>query len=175
MRTATAIALVLLVFAACKKEENPFEQLEHSSPNPPSEALPQDNFAWLHQRVFRPVCANSGCHDGTFEPEFRSVGSAYNSLVYAPVIANDPGNSFTYRVLPGDVPPVPHEAAAVGLARVGEAVVEVLAERLSLGREIVEGREGAVHDAGDYRSAALVYVAFRPSLRRTRSTAIFVG
>ena len=102
-RTAIAIALLVLAFAACKKEENPFEQLEHSSPNPPSEALPQDNFAWLHQRIFRPVCANSGCHDGTFEPEFRSVGSAYNSLVYAPVIANDPGNSFTYRVLPGNV------------------------------------------------------------------------
>ena len=103
LRSATILTLIVLAFAACKKEENPFEQLEHSSPNPPSEALPQDNFAWLHQRIFRPVCANSGCHDGTFEPEFRSVGSAYNSLVYAPVIANDPGNSFTYRVLPGNV------------------------------------------------------------------------
>ncbi len=102
-RTAIIIALLFLAFAACKKEENPFDQLEHSSPNPPSEALPEDNFAWLHQRVFRPVCANSGCHDGTFEPEFRSIGSAYNSLVYAPVIANDPGNNFTYRVLPGNV------------------------------------------------------------------------
>ena len=102
-RAAIAIALLVLFFAACKKEENPFEQLEHSSPNPPSDAWPQDNFAWLHQRVFRPVCANSGCHDGTFEPEFRSIGSAYNSLVYAPVIANDPGNTFTYRVLPGNV------------------------------------------------------------------------
>ncbi|MBL0046422.1 MAG: hypothetical protein IPP33_19125 [Flavobacteriales bacterium] len=103
MRPAIIIALLVLCFAACKKEENPFEQLEHNSPNPPSEALPQDNFAWLHQRVFRPVCANSGCHDGNFEPDFRSIGSAYNSLVFHPVIANDPGNSFTYRVLPGNV------------------------------------------------------------------------
>ncbi|MBK7268515.1 MAG: hypothetical protein IPI07_03030, partial [Flavobacteriales bacterium] len=31
----------------------------------------------------------SGCHDGTFEPEFRTIASAYNSLVYHPVIAND--------------------------------------------------------------------------------------
>ena len=57
-RAAIAIALLVLAFAACKKEENPFEQLKHSSPNPPSEALPEDNFAWLHQRIFRPVCAS---------------------------------------------------------------------------------------------------------------------
>lgn len=101
-RITFTIALVVLAFAACKKEENPFDQLEHSTPNPPSEALPEGNFAWLHQRIFRPVCANSGCHDGTFEPDFRSIGSAYNSLVHAPVIANDPGNTFTYRVLPGN-------------------------------------------------------------------------
>lgn len=101
-RLAYLLALIVLAFIGCKKEENPFDQLEHSSPNPPSEALPPDNFAWLHQRIFRPVCANSGCHDGTFEPEFRSIGSAYNSLVFAPVIANDPGNTFTYRVLPGN-------------------------------------------------------------------------
>lgn len=100
--TRITIATMLLVLVACKKEENPFAQLEHSSPVPPSEAVPEGNFAWLHQRIFRPVCANSGCHDGTFEPEFRTVGSAYNSLVYAPVIANDPGNTFTYRVLPGN-------------------------------------------------------------------------
>lgn len=101
-RTAIIIAVLVLAFAACKKEENPFDQLEHSTANPPSEALPEGNFAWLHQRIFSPICANSGCHDGTFEPDFRSIGSAYNSLVYAPVIGNDPGNTFTYRVLPGN-------------------------------------------------------------------------
>lgn len=103
MRATITIAFILLAFTACKKEENPFEQLEHTTPNPPGEALPEGNFAWLHQRIFSPVCANSGCHDGTFEPDFRSIGSAYNSLVYAPVISNDQGNSFTYRVLPGNV------------------------------------------------------------------------
>jgi hypothetical protein len=104
MKRALTISLLLLAVLACKKEnENPFDQLEHSSPNPPAESLPQDNFAWLHQRIFNPICANSGCHDGTFEPDFRSIGSAYNSLVYHPVIANDAQNSFTYRVLPGNL------------------------------------------------------------------------
>ena len=36
-----------------------------------------------------PTCANSGCHDGTFEPDFRTVGSSWNTLVNHPVIAND--------------------------------------------------------------------------------------
>ncbi len=102
--TWIVIALVLFVLASCQKETpNPFDELERRSPNPSAEQLPQDNFAWIHQRILRPNCALSGCHDGTFEPEFRSIGSAYNSLVFHPVMANTPQNTFTYRVLPGDV------------------------------------------------------------------------
>jgi hypothetical protein len=56
----------------------------------------------LHNNIFTPTCANSGCHDGTFEPDFRTIESAYNSLVYQPVIKNDINNSFTYRVDPGN-------------------------------------------------------------------------
>lgn len=93
---------VLLLVACTKENENPFADLDHSSPNPSVESIPQDNFAWLHQRIFRPTCAASGCHDGTFEPEFRTISSAYNSLVLHPVIANDPENSFEFRVVPGD-------------------------------------------------------------------------
>lgn len=102
MRTTSITLPVLLLLAvACKKEENPFDALTHDVDAPPAEDLPVGNFAWLQQRVFGPTCANSGCHDGTFEPDFRSLGSSYNSLVYHPVIANDPEESFTYRVLPG--------------------------------------------------------------------------
>ncbi|MEO8066455.1 MAG: hypothetical protein ABI599_02055 [Flavobacteriales bacterium] len=103
MKRFFIIAVPVLVLFACSKEQvNPYDQLVHASPNPPAESLPQDNFAWLHQRVFRPTCANSGCHDGHFEPDYRTIASAYNSLVYAPVINNDPQESFTYRVLPGN-------------------------------------------------------------------------
>ncbi|MBL7950310.1 MAG: hypothetical protein JNM62_01205 [Flavobacteriales bacterium] len=98
------ISLFVLVLAACQKETpNPYDELERGSPNPTVDAIPQDNFAWIHQKILRPNCALSGCHDGSFEPEFRSIGSAYNSLVFHPVVANDPEESFTYRVLPGDV------------------------------------------------------------------------
>lgn len=105
MRKHWTISIVLvLVIAACQKETpNPYDELERRSSNPTVDAIPQDNFAWIHQKILRPNCALSGCHDGTFEPEFRGIGSAYNSLVFHPVIANDPQNSFAYRVVPGNV------------------------------------------------------------------------
>lgn len=91
-----------LVLVACKKEENPFDAIERPAEETVTQLLPLSNFAGLHQRIFRPTCAVSGCHDGTFEPEFRSIAGAYNSLVLHPVTANDPQQSFTYRVVPGD-------------------------------------------------------------------------
>ena len=99
---------MVLVVVSCKKDgeelTNPYEGLTVpvDNDNPDADALPEGSFAWLHAKVFRPTCANSGCHDGTFEPEFRTISSAYNSLVNHPVIANDPGNNFSYRVVPGN-------------------------------------------------------------------------
>lgn len=57
----------------------------------------------LYQNVFKRTCANSGCHDGSFEPDFRTVESSYNTLVYHPIIKNDPQGNFTHRVVPGNV------------------------------------------------------------------------
>jgi hypothetical protein len=103
MRTKPIIALFMILLSSCKKEENPFAELEYPLAVAPSTQLPAGSFGWLHQRVFRPTCAVSGCHDGSFEPDFRSIGSSYNSLVYHPVLANDPQLSFIYRVVPGNV------------------------------------------------------------------------
>ena len=102
MRRLIVIGLLALLLPTCKKDENPYADLTFPQSIPNPENLPQDNFAWLHQKVFRPTCANPGCHDGCFEPEYRTIGSAYNSLVYHPVISNDSLGTYTYRVLPGD-------------------------------------------------------------------------
>lgn len=105
-----AISLAILVciafvLDACRKKEieNPYENQTPvvNNHNPSVDALPVGNFAWLHAKIFRPTCANSGCHDGSFEPEFRYINSAYNSLVNHPVISNDANGTFTYRVVPG--------------------------------------------------------------------------
>jgi hypothetical protein len=105
-RALTLFALTLILFQACKTEElkNPYDEIERGGSTGGTQlaALPDTNFAWLHEKIFRPTCANSGCHDGTFEPEFRTIASAYNSLVNHPVIANNPAMSFEYRVVPGN-------------------------------------------------------------------------
>lgn len=99
-------ALIVMLVYSCKsdKPENPYEDIDRNSSGGGNvlQSIPDTNFAWLHARIFRPTCANSGCHDGTFEPEFRTIASAYNSLVNHPVIANNPSNSFSYRVVPGN-------------------------------------------------------------------------
>lgn len=97
---------LLVFFTACKKDEveNPYEEIERSVAvdNPSVDDIPVGNFAWLHGKIFAPTCANSGCHDGTFEPDFRSISSSYNSLVNHPVISNNAEMSFEVRVLPGN-------------------------------------------------------------------------
>jgi hypothetical protein len=100
------LLIVVVSVVSCKKDEpaNPYADLVHTvdNDNPTADNLPEGSFAWLHAKIFKPNCANSGCHDGTFEPEFRTLSSSYNSLVNHSVIANNPQNSFEYRVVPGN-------------------------------------------------------------------------
>ncbi len=98
-------AFLLLFLLSCDKSDgnNPFTEI----PDPNGETEPEmpldpTSIAGLHQNIFLPTCANSGCHDGTFEPDFRTVQSSYNTLVNHPVIKNDAANSFALRVVPGD-------------------------------------------------------------------------
>lgn len=101
----TAIAPVLLLFN-CKTDEpdNPYDAIEivDDQLDLAAELIPEGNFAWLHAKVFAPTCANSGCHDGSFEPHFSTVSASYNTLVNHPVISNDAAFSFSYRVVPGN-------------------------------------------------------------------------
>jgi hypothetical protein len=64
--------------------------------------LDSTTFLGLHYHIFSKRCNQPACHDGTFEPDFRTVQSAYNSLVFHPVVKNTPNNDYPYRVTPGD-------------------------------------------------------------------------
>ena len=44
-----------------------------------------------------------GCHDGNFEPDFRTVESSYSTLVYQPVVKNNDNQTYEYRVVPGNL------------------------------------------------------------------------
>jgi len=100
----TAISFITILSCGKDEIENPYDGYSTPKPYVKSvlESLPTSNFGYLHQTVFKPTCANSGCHDGAFEPDFRTISSSYNNNVFHNCLTNDPGNTFTYRVKPGD-------------------------------------------------------------------------
>ena len=67
-----------------------------------TDSIPLASLEGLQTKVFAPTCANSGCHDGTFEPDFRTAEASYNRLVYQPIIKNYVSNPLSYRALPFD-------------------------------------------------------------------------
>jgi len=100
------LLLFVVLFSNCKKDEtiNPYDDPNLDPPIEDSLNYFTDPtaFSALHNNIFSPTCANSGCHDGTFEPDFRTVESAYNTLIYHPIIKNNAANTYQYRVIPGD-------------------------------------------------------------------------
>ena len=94
---------LLIICISCEEEINPFDFNNTSNSNNDTIYFTDPtSFSALHNNIFSTTCANSGCHDGTFEPDFRTIESSYNSLVYQPPIKNDINNSFNYRVEPGN-------------------------------------------------------------------------
>lgn len=102
------LLLICTVFFSCKKKTtttpNPFDDPALQAPPKQTSSYNPDptSFDYLFYNVFNPTCANSNCHDGAFQPDFRTISSAYNTLVYAPVIITPTLNPYTYRVLPGN-------------------------------------------------------------------------
>lgn len=78
--------------------KNPFTAIDETTED--STNFAPQSIQGIHRTIFAVKCANPTCHDGTFEPDFRTIESSYNSLVYHPVIKNDSLGSFTYRVVP---------------------------------------------------------------------------
>lgn len=79
--------------------DNPFENGD--DPTVYTDTVDPTTIVGLHKYVFSIRCANPTCHDGSFEPDFRTVESTYQTLVFHPVIKNNSAGDFTYRVLPG--------------------------------------------------------------------------
>lgn len=81
---------------------NPYDTLTYNENVVPTTPIDSNTFLGVHKYILATKCSRPGCHDGSFEPDYRTVTSAYNGLVYAPVAKNDADSSFTYRVIPGD-------------------------------------------------------------------------
>ncbi len=105
---SAGLLLAIVFFTACKKDQyvNPYDDpaLDPPAVNPDIDNISPSNFAYLHYKIFGPTCANSGCHDGTFPPDFRSINSAYNTLVYQvpkkPTLSTSQTKPYPYRVWP---------------------------------------------------------------------------
>lgn len=98
----------LFLLITCTKDgvkngENPYSKIKPKA-TPKDTNLPPDpnSIQGIYTNIFSPVCANSGCHDGTFEPDFRSIESSYSTLVQRTVIKKDTGNKWAFRVMPGN-------------------------------------------------------------------------
>lgn len=105
-----AIFCSYLINFSCTKEKiingtppkNPYDDVNYvidtSTTSPPD----ANSIVGIHKNILSVKCANPGCHDGNFEPDYRTVQSSYNTLVYHSVIKNKPDSSFKYRVVPYD-------------------------------------------------------------------------
>ncbi len=113
---------LMLTFSACKHEnlheepevpqfENPFTGINDSNGPEPLNIDPE-SFLGIYNNILSVKCgSNDGaCHHGSFEPDYRTLFSAYNTLVYqAPtkniiesIVGTDTTWAFSHRVSPGD-------------------------------------------------------------------------
>ncbi len=98
--------VVLTVIMSCNVEQdlppNPYDDIDYPTPPAPTDTLNQNGIISIHRDILHPRCAVPGCHDGNFEPDFRTVQSATSTLVYAQIVKNNADSSFAYRVIPFD-------------------------------------------------------------------------
>lgn len=109
IQTALLLCLLPVLMASnCQSSgpdfDNPYDNPDLNPPDTTSEVenLDPNSIVGIHNNVFRPTCANSGCHDGTFEPDFRNIMSSFNTLVMRPIIKNNPEGDFQFRVVPNE-------------------------------------------------------------------------
>ncbi len=106
MKRIIPILLIALTFSACKKEEsvpdNPYDGVDYSDGTELVDTLDPNGIVSIHRDILLPKCSTPGCHDGSFEPDFRTVMSSYSTLVYHRIIKNDPDSQYTFRVIPYD-------------------------------------------------------------------------
>jgi len=90
---------------SCEKpinlRDNPFNNNKDTILNGDTSSTDVNSIYSLHKDLFLPTCANSGCHDGNFEPDFRTVESSYLGLVNRNSVKKHNSGLFLKRVVPG--------------------------------------------------------------------------
>tara|TARA_B110000914_G_C15469142_1_gene449773 strand:+ start:1 stop:930 length:930 start_codon:yes stop_codon:yes gene_type:complete len=100
----TGIILSILL-VNCTEDDlpiNPYDGINYGDTTLVIDTVSPYSFVKVHRDILSPSCNVMGCHDGSFEPDFRTVESSYNTLVYHPIIKNNLEEDFRYRVVPND-------------------------------------------------------------------------
>jgi len=103
---AFGIMALTMALIGCDKETdlppNPYDSIVYPTPPAPVDTLDPASIVSIHRDILQPRCAVPGCHDGNFEPDFRTVQSSTSTLVYARIVKNNADSTFTFRVVPYD-------------------------------------------------------------------------
>jgi hypothetical protein len=95
-----------LLVASCKKEEplphNPYDDIDYGDTTGNTYVPDPDGITGIYENILRQKCSLPGCHDGHFEPDFRSIQSAWSTMVYQGIVKNTPDSAYSYRVMPND-------------------------------------------------------------------------
>lgn len=96
--------LVIMVISCTKNSEpeNPYLAIDYNIAPPQVDTNDAASIQSLHKTIFAVKCASPGCHDGHFEPDYRTVQSTYSTLVFQKPLKNNLTNDFKYRVSPYD-------------------------------------------------------------------------
>ncbi|MBC7413105.1 MAG: hypothetical protein H7331_11715 [Bacteroidia bacterium] len=105
--TCITIGLVSIIYSCKKKAEelptNPFAESNTATSTKTTEVALTPDFKSIYTKIFQPKCGNQSCHDGHFEPDFRTIESAYATMVYQPVIKHTLDGRYKMRVIPGNI------------------------------------------------------------------------
>ena len=99
-----SLITICIYLESCSKEALPINQFGPNQQD--TNKLDTNNYDpysifSIHKDVLKPTCANSGCHDGNFEPDFRTVESSYFGLINVTPIKSNVSGGFPFRVVPG--------------------------------------------------------------------------
>ena len=101
MRITILFSVFLGLLTGChqnkQESQSAFSPIVLGEPNVDSSSI-----VGLYKYIFSTKCGVNGCHDGTFEPDFTTIESAYYTLVYHPINKNNLSRSYKYRVVPFD-------------------------------------------------------------------------
>ena len=98
-----AALMILVLYSFQATSDSRINDVESDSVDTISDTITTRNlFIRIHTDILVPGCTVIGCHDGHFEPDFRTLESSYYTMVYQPVHKNNIAGSFEFRVIPYD-------------------------------------------------------------------------